>query len=98
MKRLRAIAAFAVAVLFVNVLLSILVEYRWYFPADFEQSSFLSGRRHTFLGVYRAAFYAHIFSGPLTVILGTFLIFTGGRSQYRHLHRPAGKLQMLIVL
>jgi hypothetical protein len=96
--KLRALAAIAVALLFFKILLSILVEYRWYFPADFENSAFLSGRRYSFFGIYRAAFYAHIISGPLAVLLGSFLILTGGRSRYRHLHRPAGKLQMLIVL
>jgi len=95
---LRAIAAIAVAALFVKVLLSILYQYRWYFPADFEASSFLIGRRDSFVGVYRAAFYAHIISGPIAVVLGAFMMLSGGRPRYRHIHRPAGRVLMLIVL
>ena len=97
LSRLRSIAVLVVVLLFVKVLLSILSEYRWYFPADFEQSAFLSGRRFTFVGTYRAAFYVHILSGPLAVLLGAYLMISGGRSRYRH-HRSAGKLQLLIVL
>lgn len=96
--KLQTIAMGAVAVLFAKVLVSILLEYRWYFPADFDASDFLSGRRHTFIGLYRAAFYAHIVSGPIAVILGAFLMLSGGRSRYRHVHRFAGRLLMLIVL
>lgn len=98
MSKLRAIAAFAATVLFVKVLVAILLEYRWYFPADFDSSAFLSGRRHSFAGVYRTAFYAHIISGPLAIVLGVFMMLSGGRARYRHVHRPAGRLQMLIVL
>jgi hypothetical protein len=97
LSKLRAIAAFVAAVLFVKVLLAILLEYRWYFPADFEASSFLSGRRYSFFGVYRAAFYAHILSGPVAVVLGVFMMLTGGRSRYRHMHRATGRLLMVIV-
>lgn len=91
-------ALVAVSALFAKVLVSILLEYRWYFPADFDASEFLSGRRHTFFGVYRSAFYAHIVSGPIAVILGAFLMLSGGRSRYRRLHRYSGRLLMLIVL
>lgn len=95
---LRAIVAFAAALLFVKVLVAILLEYRWYFPADFEASSFLTGRRDSFVGVYRAAFYAHIISGPIAVVLAVFMMLSGGRPRLRHIHRPAGRLLMLIVL
>ncbi len=81
-------------VLFLN---TIVAEYRWYFPANFD-SSFLSGRRDTFVGVYRAAFYAHIISGPLAVVLGAFLMFSGGKGSYRNAHRWAGRAQMLMVI
>jgi hypothetical protein len=98
LSKLRTIAAVAAAVLFAKVLVSILLEYRWYFPADFDSSAFLNGRRNSFFGIYRAAFYAHIISGPVAVVLGLFLMVSGGRARYRHIHRPAGRLQMLIVL
>jgi uncharacterized membrane protein len=98
LNRLRTIATCVVAVLFVKVLLAILYEYRWYFPADFDSSSFLVGRRETFFGVYRTAFYAHIISGPVAVVVGCLLMLSGGRSRFSRLHRLAGRTQMLIVL
>ncbi|MBC8355116.1 MAG: DUF2306 domain-containing protein [Planctomycetes bacterium] len=98
LSKLRAIAAIVTAVLFAKVLFTILLEYRWYFPPDFESSVFLSGRRPSFVGVYRAAFYAHIVSGPVAVMLGAFLMLTGGRLRYLHVHRIVGRSQMLIVL
>lgn len=98
LSKLRAIAMLAVALLFAKVLLGILLEYRWYFPPDFDSSAFLTGRRHTFIGVYRAAFYAHIISGPLAVLVGVLLMLSGGRPRYRQIHRPAGRLQILLVL
>ena len=48
-----------------KVFLSILYQYRWYFPADFDSSPFLSGRRFTFTGLYRSVFYVHIVAGPI---------------------------------
>lgn len=93
---MKAIAAFASAILFVKVLLEILFEYRWYFPADFD-AAFLSGRRDSFVGVYWAAFYTHILSGPVAVVLGAVLMISGGRARYGSLHRRAGQFQMAVV-
>ncbi len=98
LSKLRTIATWVVAVLFVKVLLAILYEYRWYFPADFDSSSFLIGRRETFIGVYRTAFYAHIISGPVAIVFGSCLMLSGGRSRFSRLHRLAGRMQVLIVL
>lgn len=95
-RRLKKIAALLSALLLLKVLLAIVVEYRWYFPANFD-SAFLTGRREFFTGVYRAAFYTHILSGPLAVLLGSFLMLSGGRSRYRSMHRRAGRAQMAIV-
>lgn len=96
MRKLTAVAALASAVLFVKVLLAILYEYRWYFPADFN-SAFLSGRQESFVGLYRAAFYTHIISGPIALVLGAFLILSGGQSRSHRFHRRAGRLQMAIL-
>jgi hypothetical protein len=98
LSKLRTIAAVVAGVLFVKVLLEILLEYRWYFPADFDSSAFLTGRRETFVGIYRMSFYAHIVSGPLAVILGAVLMGSGGRSRFFRMHRCLGKVQMLLVL
>lgn len=98
LSRLQTIGLWAVGLLLVKVLLAILYEYRWYFPADFDQSAFLSGRRYTFVGAYRVAFYTHIISGPLAILLGCALMVTGGKSRLRSLHRIAGRSQMFVVL
>ncbi len=96
--RLRWIVAAAGVVLLVKVLLGILAEYWWYFPADFEQSAFLSGRRHSFGGWYAAAFYVHILCGPPAVLLSLWMIASGGRPRLARWHRLAGKLLAAIVL
>jgi hypothetical protein len=92
---------FAIALLLTKVFVSILWEYRGYFPADFE-SAFLSGKRVIFHGGYRVAFYAHIISGPITLLLATFLITTGGRTRLRSWHRWTGRtllaISMLVML
>jgi len=87
----------AVAILLTKVFLSILWEYRGYFPADFE-SAFLSGKRAVFHGNYRVAFYAHILSGPIALLLATLLIITGGRVHLRRWHRRAGKVLLALSL
>ena len=98
MEKLRSIAAIAVGLLFLKVFLSILIEYRWYFPADFDRSAFLSGRRDSFIGIYRMAFYTHLLAGPLALIIATYLMFSGGKHKLRKLHRTLGKLQLVLVL
>lgn len=92
---------FAIALLLTKVFVSILWEYCGYFPADFE-SAFLSGKRVVFHGSYRVAFYAHIMSGPITLLLATFLIVTGGQTRLRSWHWWAGitllAISMLVML
>jgi hypothetical protein len=88
----------AALALFAKVLFNILAEYRWYFPADFDRSAFLAGRRFTFVGIYRAAFYAHICVGPPVLLLALFLVMTGGRRSLAKWHRIAGRLLAALVL
>ncbi|HIM27983.1 MAG TPA: DUF2306 domain-containing protein [Planctomycetes bacterium] len=97
LNRLRAVLTFVAAALFVKVFLSILYEYRFYFPADFD-SAFLSGRQGSFYGHYCVAFYAHIVSGPLALVGGSLLMLSRGRRRYRELHRWAGRILAVIVL
>ena len=95
--KLKAIASFLLILLFAKVLFSIVYEYQSYFPPNFD-SAFLFGRREYFVGSYRAAFYAHIISGPVALAIGFVLIVTGGRARFLRLHRLLGKTQMLIVI
>lgn len=85
------------ALLFVKVFFSILAQYRWYFPADFD-SDFLSRRREWFHGVYRAAFYVHIVSAPVALLAGLFLVVSGHFGHDPSSHRWAGRLLGVLVL
>jgi hypothetical protein len=95
-RKLWVLARVVVAVLLLKVLLAILVEYRWYFPANFD-SAFLTGRRESFQGLYAGAFYAHIVSGPLTILLGAFLMSRALHNRFHSLHRWAGRGQALLI-
>ena len=88
----------AAALLAVKVLLEILGQYRWYFPANFEQSAFLIGREAFFHGVYWWAFYVHILISPITAMLAGWLLFSGAKGRFLTGHRRLGKLQVLLVL
>ncbi|MCM2374520.1 DUF2306 domain-containing protein [Aporhodopirellula aestuarii] len=94
---LARILFWAVVLVLVKVFLSIVIEYRRYFPADFE-SNFLSGRRHSFTGGYRQAFYVHILSSPIALVLATFLVVSGGKKRWQVMHRFAGRIQFILVL
>ena len=97
LRRLRILIFLAAAALFTKVFLSILVEYRFYFPANFD-AVFLIGRREYFHGPYRIAFYAHIISAPLALAGASFLMLSGGRSRYVGIHRWTGRVNSLMVL
>ncbi len=97
LQQLKMAIAVCVAILLVRVLLTILLEYRWYIPPNFDASAFLGGRRYTFFGLYRVAFYVHIASGPVAIILASFLLLSGGRSRSRQWHRRSGRVLALLV-
>ncbi len=84
--------------LFVWGLSSILYQYRWYFPPDFESADFLNGRRPTFRGAYQCAFYVHIVCGPIAIVLAALLFLSGGVKQFRRAHRLLGRTVALVVI
>ena len=94
---MKRIVFWLLVVLFVKILVSILIEYRNYFPANFE-SNFLAGRRGFFSGSYRVAFYAHIVSGPIALLISAFLMFSGKQKSLCHWHRRLGKTLAILVL
>lgn len=98
LRKLWRVAVWLLAILFAKILVSILWEYRWYFPADFDASSFLNDRQDSFEGSYRAAFYVHIIGGPIAALLGVLLFITGGRRSFSKVHRFAGRLLLFLVL
>jgi uncharacterized membrane protein len=83
-------------VLILRVLVAILANYPDYFPPNFD-ALFLQGRKATFTGAYRAAFYVHIFSGPVVLFNGLIVL---SESVRRHggLHRWLGRLQVVVLL
>jgi uncharacterized membrane protein len=83
--------------LILRVLAAILSNYPDYFPPDFD-SLFLQGREATFTGVYRPAFYVHIFSGPIVLLNGLILLSDSVRRRYRGLHRWLGRVQVVVLL
>ncbi len=84
-------------VLILRVLATILANYPDYFPPHFD-SLFLQGREATFTGVYRPAFYVHIFSGPVVLLNGLILLSESVRRRHRGLHRWLGRVQVVVLL
>lgn len=95
--RLLALARVTVVILLAKVLATIVLEYRWYFPANFD-AAFLVGRRDSFAGLYAVAFYTHILSGPPTLLLGAFLMLSGKRQRFLALHRLGGRVKVFLIL
>ena len=94
---LQRILVFLAGVLILKVTLSVMLEYRHYFPPDFK-SDFLRGRQSYFSGTYQWAFYAHIAAGPVSLILGLILVSEQFRRQFPTWHRSLGKTQAILVL
>lgn len=87
----------AVCLLLVKVLLTILYEYRLYFPPDFS-APFLIGRERTFFGVYAPAFYTHIVCGPPAALLCLAQLSGRVLRSRPKLHRTAGQSLLVITL
>jgi uncharacterized membrane protein len=87
----------AAMLLILRVTLSVVIGYRHYLPPDFN-SDFLLGRESYFYGAYRWAFYAHLISGPATLVVGTILVSERFRQRVPKWHRALGKLQIACVL
>jgi uncharacterized membrane protein YozB (DUF420 family) len=84
-------------VLILKVTFSVVLGYRDYLPPNFD-NDFLSGRQSYFAGGYQWAFYAHIVSGPVSLILGLILISEFLRQRFPKWHRSLGKVQAGVVL
>jgi hypothetical protein len=95
--RLQQVLKFLACVLVLKVTVSIMLNYREYLPPDFD-SPFLQGRERYFGGPYQWAFYAHIASGPCSLVLGMILLSERFRQRYPKWHRMLGRLQIACVL
>ncbi len=83
--------------LILRVLVAILLNYPDYFPPNFD-SLFLQGREATFTGAYQAAFYVHIFSGPIVLVTGLTLLSEYVRRRRPRLHRWLGRIHVGILV
>ncbi len=84
-------------VLILRVLAAIVANYPDYFPPNFD-SLFLQGREATFTGIYRPAFYLHMFSGPVVLFNGLILLSESVRRRHGGLHRLLGHVQVVVLL
>lgn len=83
--------------LILKVNASVVLNYRNYFPPNF-QTDFLLGRDAYFFGSYHWAFWVHLFAGPVSLVLGLLLINEKFLKNYRPWHRFLGRLQAINVL
>lgn len=80
-----------------KTVLTVLLAYRDYFPANF-RSDFLLGRSGYFYGTYQWAFYAHIVAGPFVLVTGLVLLSDSMRRRFAVWHRRLGRIHVLCVL
>lgn len=91
------ILKFLVGALILKVNANIVLNYRDYFPPNFD-SEFLNRREEYFYGPYQWAFWLHIAAGPLSLILGLLLINDRFRARLPGWHRILGRVQVINVL
>ncbi len=94
---LTAVLRWLAAVLVLRVLAAILANYPDYFPPNFD-SLFLQGREAAFTGLYRPAFYVHIFAGPVVLLGALVLLNESVRRRYGGLHRVLGRVHVAVLL
>lgn len=76
---------------------NVVIEYREYFPPNFN-ADFLRGREAYFHGAYQWAFYTHLFAGPTSLLVGTILVSDRFRVAFPAWHRRLGRVQAVCVL
>jgi hypothetical protein len=95
--RLQRIIAVLAGALVLRVTASIVANYPGYLPPDFS-SNFLRGREDHFLGLYQWAFYTHILSGPVALVVGLVLVSPPLRRGFPTAHRVLGWVQVGCVV
>ncbi len=94
---LQRVLTLLTGLLILKVTVAVMLGYVNYLPPNFE-SDFLRGRERYFFGVYQWAFYTHIVSGPVALLLGVILISDRFRMRYPKWHRLLGRIQTANVL
>ena len=82
--------------LILRVTVAVTLGYSNYFPPNFN-SEFLRGREDYFSS-YQWAFYPHIASGPVSLIIGMILISKQFRLRLPKWHRFLGRIQVASIL
>ena len=95
--KLQRVLALLAGLLVLKVTVGVLLGYGDYFPPNFD-SGFLLGRQAYFSGAYQWAFYTHIATGPVSLILGLILISEPLPMRFPKQHRALGKTQVALVL
>lgn len=95
--KLTTVLRWLAVLLIIRVLIAIVANYPDYFPPNFD-ALFLQGRETTFTGVYRPAFYIHIFSGPVVLLGGLILLSQHVRRRHPDLHRRLGWVQVIVLV
>jgi uncharacterized membrane protein len=90
-------AKLAVGLLIFKTTFVVVWGYRDYFPPNF-RADFLLGRQSYFFGPYAWAFYTHIASGPITLLLSFVLLSERFRRWAPSWHRRLGRVQVALVL
>jgi hypothetical protein len=96
-KRLQRALTLSVGVLIFKVTVSVVLKYHNYFPPNFD-FDFLRGRQPYFSGPYQWAFYTHLASGPVSLVLGMILVSDEFRRRFPAWHRRLGRIQVACVL
>lgn len=94
---LQRVLTLLAGLLICKVAASVVLDYRNYFPPNFN-SDFLLGRQGYFAGWYQWAFYTHIVSGPVSLVLGAVLISDKFRQLFPQWHRYLGRMEATCVL
>jgi hypothetical protein len=83
--------------LIIKIIAAVLLSYRDYMPPNFDRG-FLIDRDPYFFGGYQWAFYAHVTSGPLSLMLGLVLLSKSARLRSPKWHRFLGRIQTANIL
>jgi uncharacterized membrane protein len=95
--KLRQALTLLAGLLILKVTAAVVLGYRNYFPPNFN-ADFLRGREGYFFAGYQWPFYAHIASGPVSLVLGTILMSDRFRTRFPKWHRYLGRFQVAGIL
>lgn len=84
-----------IPILFIGLLIT--VKSLDYYSPDFS-SGFLSDKEDIFKGLYKIAFYFHIISTPIALLIGTIQVFFNLNNRFKKSHQLLGKIYVFLIL